>query len=80
MAAMAGTISMPFTELVDPATKALKPPSILRNIFLSKGIDPSPATEKVLMCGTGVTAVVIETALQEAGIEGTRRVYDGSWT
>lgn len=80
MAAIIGTISMPFTELVDPTTKALKPPSILRNIFLSKGIDPSPATEKVLMCGTGVTAVVIETALQEAGIEGTRRVYDGSWT
>lgn len=71
---------MPFAELIDPTTKAFKPASQLRNIFLSKGIDPSPVTDKVLMCGTGVTAVVIETALQEAGIEGKRRVYDGSWT
>ena len=32
------------------------------------------------MCGTGVTAAVLGSALELAGIEGARRVYDGSWT
>jgi thiosulfate/3-mercaptopyruvate sulfurtransferase len=32
-------------------------------------------------CGTGVTACVIDAALEEAGYtEQNRRVYDGSWT
>lgn len=71
---------MPFGELLDPTTKALKPAAELRQIFLNKGIDASPESEKLLMCGTGVTAVVINAALDLAGIEGKRRVYDGSWT
>lgn len=32
------------------------------------------------MCGTGVTACVVESALELAGIPGKRKVYDGSWT
>lgn len=32
------------------------------------------------MCGTGVTAVVVDIALDQAGIGGARKVYDGSWT
>lgn len=32
------------------------------------------------MCGTGVTAVVLDVALEQAGIAGNRKVYDGSWT
>lgn len=66
--------------MLDPATKTFKSPEELRKIFLSRGVDPSSKTDKILMCGTGVTAVVLENALQIAGIEGERKVYDGSWT
>lgn len=75
-----GAISVPFSDLVDPVTKKLKSGAELRKILLSKGVDPSDKVEKKLMCGTGVTAVVIETALELAGIPGKRVVYDGSWT
>lgn len=75
-----GAISVPFSDLVDPVTKKLRPGKELREILLRKGVDPSEKVEKKLMCGTGVTAVVIETALELAGIPGKRVVYDGSWT
>ena len=32
------------------------------------------------MCGTGVTAVVVDVALEQAEIGGNKKVYDGSWT
>src|SRR4051794_9917546 len=48
-----GAISVPFSELLDPQTKALKSPQELQQLFVEKGIDPSPMTEKILMCGTG---------------------------
>lgn len=75
-----GAISVPFSDLVDPVTKKLRSGKELREILLRKGVDPSEGVEKKLMCGTGVTAVVIETALDLAGIPGKRVVYDGSWT
>ncbi|KAF8245200.1 Rhodanese-like protein [Wilcoxina mikolae CBS 423.85] len=75
-----GSISIPFSELIDPATKALKTKEELRHIFLEKGIDTSPKTDKILMCGTGVTAVVLHSALELAGVGGNKKVYDGSWT
>jgi thiosulfate/3-mercaptopyruvate sulfurtransferase len=75
-----GAVSIPFSELIDPTTKVLKSTHDLRQLFLEKGIDSSPKSEKILMCGTGVTAVVVNSALELAGIEGKLRVYDGSWT
>ncbi|KAF8542534.1 Rhodanese-like domain-containing protein [Trichophaea hybrida] len=75
-----GSISISFSELIDPATKALKTKEELCHIFLEKGIDTSPKTDKILMCGTGVTAVVLHSALELAGVGGNKKVYDGSWT
>jgi thiosulfate/3-mercaptopyruvate sulfurtransferase len=75
-----GAISVAFSELVDPVTKKLRSSQELREILLKKGVDPSSKVEKRLMCGTGVTAVVIDSALELAGFEGKRKVYDGSWT
>ncbi len=77
---MPGALSVPFSELLDPTTKTLKSPEELRKLFVDKGVDVEGKTEKVLMCGTGVTAVVIGSALDLAGIGGTRKIYDGSWT
>jgi thiosulfate/3-mercaptopyruvate sulfurtransferase len=65
---------------VDPTTKKLRSAQELREILLRKGIDPSDKVEKKLMCGTGVTAVVVDAALELAGFKGSIKVYDGSWT
>lgn len=77
---MPGSLSLPFTELLDPATKAYPSPDKLKSILSSKGIDPNKPI--ISSCGTGVTACVIETALEVAnyGTSESRKVYDGSWT
>ena len=75
-----GSTSLPVSELLDPSTKAYLPADKLREVFQSKGVDPDKPI--ISSCGTGVTAAVIDAALTEAGIgqDGTRRLYDGSWT
>lgn len=76
---MPGSHSVPFVELLDPKTKALKPAEELRQIFERKGIDPSKPI--ISSCGTGVSAAIIDTALIEAGFgDSKRQLYDGSWT
>ncbi|SPO02171.1 related to thiosulfate sulfurtransferases [Cephalotrichum gorgonifer] len=77
---MPGSISLPFNAVLDPETKAYYPAEKLRQIFQEKGVDPEKPI--VSSCGSGVTACVIEVALDIAGYgsEETRKVYDGSWT
>lgn len=75
-----GSISVLFSKLVNPATGNLLPAAELRDVLVKAGVSEDERVEKVLMCGTGVTAVVVDTALEMAGIGGKRRVYDGSWT
>jgi len=77
---MPGSISVPFTELLDPEKKTFLPAAKLREIFEKKGVDPNRPI--ITSCGTGVTAAVIDAALTEAGYgdESKRRLYDGSWT
>ena len=75
-----GSYSVPFGELLDPETKALLPLEELQRIFESKGIDAMRPS--ISSCGSGVTAALIDLALEQAGYgtPETRRVYDGSWT
>ncbi|KAM3513027.1 hypothetical protein MY11210_003332 [Beauveria gryllotalpidicola] len=77
---MPGSISLPFSDLLDPTTKAYPSPEKLKSILSSKGVDPSKPI--ISSCGTGVTACIIETALEVAnfGTPESRKVYDGSWT
>ena len=76
---MPGSISVPVPDLLDPNTKAFLPPEELRKVFEKKGVHPNQPI--ISSCGTGVTATVIDSALIEAGYgDGTRQVYDGSWT
>jgi thiosulfate/3-mercaptopyruvate sulfurtransferase len=77
---MPGSISVPFSDLVDPETKALYPPEKLKAIFKEKGVDPNKPI--ISSCGTGVTACVVDAALESAnyGSPESRKVYDGSWT
>lgn len=77
---MPGAINIPFQELLDPTTKAYLPVEELKKKFAELGVERSKPT--ISTCGTGVTACIIDTALEAAGF-GTpemRRVYDGSWT
>ena len=77
---MPGSISMPFTDLLDPKTKAFLPTAELRKVFESRGVEPSRPI--ISTCGTGATAAIIDAALSVAGYgdEKKHRVYDGSWT
>ena len=75
-----GSISVPFAGLLDPETKALLPREELRKVFKQRGVDPDKPI--ITSCGTGVTAAVLDAALEVAGIGrgGNRKLYDGSWT
>ena len=74
---------MPFSSLLDPTSGALLPAQELRSVFTGKGVDFNRPV--ISSCGTGVTAAVLDAALEVAGYSerdaGKRkRVYDGSWT
>lgn len=76
---MPGSINLPIGELLDPATKAFLPVDELKKVFEKKGVDPTKPI--ITSCGTGVTASVIEAAMEEIGFgQSGRRIYDGSWT
>ncbi|KAM0329324.1 hypothetical protein ACHAQA_004629 [Verticillium albo-atrum] len=77
---MPGSINVPIGALLDPETKAFLSPEKLKQVFKERGVDPEKPI--ISSCGTGVTACVIETALEQAqyGSAEKRKVYDGSWT
>lgn len=70
-----GSLNVPFTDLVDPATGALRSADELRTIFASAHADL--AKPIVTSCGSGVTAGVISLALARLGVDSA--LYDGSW-
>lgn len=72
---MPGSFNVPSTEVF--AEGRMKDPATLRVIFESRGIDlDRPITTS---CGSGVTAAVLNLALQQAGAQQVT-LYDGSWT
>jgi thiosulfate/3-mercaptopyruvate sulfurtransferase len=71
---MPGSISLPFTELVQDGR--MKSSEQLREVFRDKKIDLGrPVTTT---CGSGVTAAVIALGLELAGAKEVS-LYDGSW-
>lgn len=72
-----GSISLPFTDVLDADTKTYKSKHDLIKLFEQKGIDPSRPI--ITSCGSGTTAAAIGTALEVAGYDAPR-LYDGSWT
>lgn len=72
---MPGAISLPFGLLAENGR--LKPSAELRRVFAAAGVDL--ARPVVTSCGSGVTAAVINLALETIGRPGSR-LYDGSWT
>ena len=72
---MPGAFSLPFGELQDDGR--LKDEAGLRTAFRNAGIDPEAPV--VTTCGSGVTAAVINLALESLGNRNAK-LYDGSWT
>jgi thiosulfate/3-mercaptopyruvate sulfurtransferase len=72
-----GSRSMPYAELFDAGTGAMKPLDELRKLFVGAGVDL--AKPIVTSCGSGVSALVLTLALYRLGVRGSA-LYDGSWS
>ncbi|KAH3678378.1 hypothetical protein WICMUC_001395 [Wickerhamomyces mucosus] len=73
-----GAKSLPFSKVLD-SNNVFLPPQQIKEIVKSLELDIEKPT--IVMCGTGVTACILKTALDsidfnKKGIQ----VYDGSWT
>jgi thiosulfate/3-mercaptopyruvate sulfurtransferase len=71
-----GSRNVPYAELFDASTGAMKPLDDLRKAFIGAGVDM--AKPIVTTCGSGVSALVLTLALYRLGVRGTA-LYDGSW-
>lgn len=76
-------ISVPFPTVLDAASNnQFLSAAALREVF-DKALGGKPLGDRqvIVMCGSGVTACVIERAVRIAGLtDKPVRVYDGSWT
>ena len=71
-----GSLSVPYNQLVDAATGAMKSLDELRAVFLGAGVKLDAPI--VTSCGSGVSALVLTLALYRLGVRGSA-LYDGSW-
>ncbi len=74
---IAGSINLPYQELLDEAGGRFAPSHVLRERFERAGVDMREPV--VCSCGSGVTACVLALALETLGHPAVA-VYDGSWT
>ncbi|QLL30977.1 hypothetical protein HG536_0A07920 [Torulaspora globosa] len=79
-----GTQPLPYTEVLDPETKAYPsdPADMEAKLHaafkrLNDTFDSTKPT--IAMCGTGVSGCIIKKALELAGVKNVK-LYDGSWT
>jgi thiosulfate/3-mercaptopyruvate sulfurtransferase len=68
--------NVPYAELFDANTGAMKPLEELRTAFSGAGVDLGKPI--VTSCGSGVSALVLTLALYRLGVRGSA-LYDGSW-
>src|ERR1700687_2253766 len=71
-----GSRNVPYAELFDAGTGAMKPLDDLRKAFTGAGVDMTKPI--VTTCGSGVSALVLTLALYRLGVRGTA-LYDGWW-
>ena len=72
-----GSRNVPYNNLFDPASGAMKPLDELRKVFTSAGVNLDAPI--VTSCGSGVSAGVLTIALYRLGLTNTA-LYDGSWS
>jgi thiosulfate/3-mercaptopyruvate sulfurtransferase len=71
-----GSRNLPYAELFDPGTGAMKSLDQLRQAFARAGVDLDRSI--VTSCGSGVSALVLTLALYRLGVRDSA-LYDGSW-
>lgn len=71
-----GSRNVPYTALLND-DRTMKDPDSLRAVFAAAGVDM--AKPVITSCGSGVTAAVINLALERIG-KTDHALYDGSWT
>jgi thiosulfate/3-mercaptopyruvate sulfurtransferase len=72
-----GSRNVPYNQLFDAATGAMKPLDDLRSAFANAGVKLDAPI--VTSCGSGVSAGVLTLALYRLGVEKSA-LYDGSWS
>src|SRR5215472_13795741 len=72
-----GARNVPYNNLFDAATGAMKPLEELRKAFIGAGVKLD--APMVTSCGSGVSAAVLTLALYRLGVTDTA-LYDGSWS
>jgi thiosulfate/3-mercaptopyruvate sulfurtransferase len=72
-----GSFSVPYNQLFDASTGAMKPLDELRAVFVGAGVKLDAPI--VTSCGSGVSALVLTLALYRLGVRGSA-LYDGSWS
>lgn len=72
---MPGALNLPFGDVLAP-DGTLLPPTALREVFATAGIDLTRPV--ITSCGSGITAALLFLALERAGA-GQVALYDGSW-
>ena len=71
-----GSRNVPYPDLFDATTGAMKPLDELHKAFTGAGVELTRPI--VTSCGSGVSALVLTLALYRLGVRGTA-LYDGSW-
>jgi len=72
-----GSLSLPFTDLLDRESQTFLPPDQLRAQVEAAGVDLNRPV--VTTCGSGITAAVLALGLHMIG-HADVSLYDGSWT
>ena len=72
-----GSLSVPYNQLFDASTGAMKSLDELRAVFHGAGVKFDAPI--VTSCGSGVSALVLTLALYRLGVRGSA-LYDGSWS
>ena len=72
-----GSRNVPYADLFDAGTGAMKSLDELRHAFTAAGVDLKKPI--VTTCGSGVSAGVLTLALYRLGVRGSA-LYDGSWS
>jgi len=72
-----GSLSVPYSQLFDASTGAMKSLDELRTVFVGSGVKLDAPI--VTSCGSGVSALVLTLALYRLGVRGSA-LYDGSWS
>lgn len=81
---ISGFQPLPFTDVLNPTNQTYpedeeQMKEKLKDAMSKLDITIDPKKPTIVMCGTGVTGAIIQTALELSGMENVA-LYDGSWT